>query len=72
MQCVEGGLPRVNRLVDICTALSIKHQIPIGAEDLDMYWRPPRLIGATGKEYFEWEKYPGIPGSDLAPVGEVV
>ncbi len=30
-----GGLPRVNRLTDIYNAVSVKHQIPLGGEDLD-------------------------------------
>ncbi|KAJ9662794.1 hypothetical protein H2198_001245 [Neophaeococcomyces mojaviensis] len=50
---VESGLPRVNRLTDIYNAISVKHQIPLGGEDLDKYRGPPRLIRATGKEIFE-------------------
>ncbi|KAK9772355.1 putative Phenylalanyl-tRNA synthetase [Seiridium cardinale] len=49
---VEGGLPRVNRLTDIYNAISVKHQIPLGGEDLDKYEGAPRLIRATGKETF--------------------
>jgi DNA/RNA-binding domain of Phe-tRNA-synthetase-like protein len=50
---VETGLPRVNRLTDIYNAISIKHQIPLGGEDLDKYEGAPRLVRATGKEDFE-------------------
>ncbi|KAH6652368.1 Phenylalanyl-tRNA synthetase [Truncatella angustata] len=50
---VEGGLPRVNRLTDIYNAISVKHQIPLGGEDLNKYEGAPRLIRATGKENFE-------------------
>lgn len=50
---VEAGLPRVNRLTDIYNAISVKHQIPFGGENLDKYSGPPQLIRATGKENFE-------------------
>jgi DNA/RNA-binding domain of Phe-tRNA-synthetase-like protein len=49
---VENGLPRVNRLTDIYNAISIKHQIPLGGEDLDKYSGAPFLIRATGEEDF--------------------
>ncbi|KAH7388935.1 hypothetical protein BKA64DRAFT_125401 [Cadophora sp. MPI-SDFR-AT-0126] len=35
MRRVEGSLPGVNRLTDIYNAISIKHQIPLGGEDLE-------------------------------------
>lgn len=47
------GLPRVNRLTDIYNAISVRHQIPIGGEDLAGYVGPPRLIRATGNEEFD-------------------
>lgn len=50
---VEGGLPRVNRLTDIYNAISVKHVIPIGGEDLTRYVGAPRLIRATGSEPFD-------------------
>jgi DNA/RNA-binding domain of Phe-tRNA-synthetase-like protein len=49
---VEAGLPRVNRLTDHYNAISVKHQIPVGGEDLEKYCGPPCLIRATGKEAF--------------------
>ncbi|KAL2842118.1 Phenylalanyl-tRNA synthetase [Aspergillus pseudodeflectus] len=49
----ESGLPRVNRLTDIYNAISVKHQIPLGGEDLDKYDGSPFLIRATGKEPFQ-------------------
>lgn len=49
---VEPGLPRVNRLTDIYNAISIKHQIPLGGEDLDKYRGTPFLMRATGAETF--------------------
>lgn len=49
----EKGLPRVNRLTDIYNAISVKHQIPLGGEDLAKYVGPPHLKRATGQEKFE-------------------
>lgn len=48
----ETGLPRVNRFTDIYNAISIKHQIPLGGEDLDKYQGAPFLIRAKGDEKF--------------------
>ena len=67
----DAGLPRVNRLTDIYNAISVKHQIPLGGEDLSKYTGPPRLIRATGKEDFEI-KEKGEIVKDHPEVGEVV
>lgn len=45
-------LPRINRLVDIYNAISVRYQIPIGGEDLEHYQGPPRLVRAVGTEPF--------------------
>jgi DNA/RNA-binding domain of Phe-tRNA-synthetase-like protein len=50
---VEKGLPRTNRLTDIYNAISIKHQIPLGGEDLDKYNGSPFLVRAKGDETFD-------------------
>jgi len=50
---VDAGLPRVNRLTDIYNAVSIKHQIPLGGEDLDKYNGSPFLQRAKGDEKFD-------------------
>jgi DNA/RNA-binding domain of Phe-tRNA-synthetase-like protein len=50
---VNTGLPRVNRLTDIYNAISIKHQIPLGGEDLDKYQGAPYLARAKGDEKFD-------------------
>ncbi|KAF2011869.1 B3/B4 tRNA-binding domain-containing protein [Aaosphaeria arxii CBS 175.79] len=50
---VDAGLPRVNRLTDIYNAISIKHQVPVGGEDLDKYQGAPFLICAKGDETFD-------------------
>lgn len=50
---VDKGLPRVNRLTDIYNAICVKHQIPLGGEDIDKYDGPPQLKVASGEEIFE-------------------
>lgn len=68
---VEKGLPRVNRLTDIYNAISLKHQLPLGGEDLDKYSGPPRLIRATGNEDFKTTTSGGA-AMEHPDVGEVV
>jgi DNA/RNA-binding domain of Phe-tRNA-synthetase-like protein len=53
MRCTEKGLPRVNCLTDIYNAVLVKHQIPLGGEDLDKYIGSPSLVQASGQEQFE-------------------
>ena len=65
------GLPRVNRLTDIYNAVSVKHQIPVGGEDLSRYVGPPRLIRATGTEAFDTTA-DGVDVVEHPEVGEVV
>lgn len=50
---VDEGMPRVNRLTDIYNAVSVRHLLPLGGEDLDRYAGPARLVRATGDERFE-------------------
>ncbi|KAI9665024.1 MAG: hypothetical protein M1821_006472 [Bathelium mastoideum] len=71
MRRAEGGLPRVNRLTDIYNAISIKHQVPLGGEDLDTYSGFPLLIRANGQEKFETSSGGEIV-TELPPAGEVV
>lgn len=49
----ESGLPRVNRLTDLYNAISVRHQVPLGGEDLSWYAGAPRLVRATGEEPFD-------------------
>jgi DNA/RNA-binding domain of Phe-tRNA-synthetase-like protein len=49
----EAGLPRVNRLTDLYNAISVRHQIPLGGEDLTRYRGAPYLIRAAGTEPFD-------------------
>ncbi|KAJ5556948.1 Phenylalanyl-tRNA synthetase [Penicillium frequentans] len=67
----ENGLPRVNRLTDIYNAISVKHQIPLGGEDLDKYDGSPFLIRATGQEPFRTFSG-GEPQTELAAPGEPI
>ncbi|KAK1145526.1 hypothetical protein N8T08_004084 [Aspergillus melleus] len=67
----EAGLPRVNRLTDIYNAISVKHQIPFGGEDLDKYDGPPFLTRATGTEPFQTFSG-GEPQVELAAPGEPI
>ncbi|KAF2845027.1 B3/B4 tRNA-binding domain-containing protein [Plenodomus tracheiphilus IPT5] len=67
----EGGLPRVNRFTDIYNAISIKHQIPLGGEDLDHYQGAPFLIRAKGDEKFDTKAGGEVVTENPSP-GEVV
>jgi DNA/RNA-binding domain of Phe-tRNA-synthetase-like protein len=50
----KGGLlalPCINRLVDVYNAISLRHLLPIGGEDLDQLRGALQLGFATGQEY---------------------
>ena len=66
-----AGLPRVNRLTDLYNAVSVRHQIPLGGEDLARYEGPPRLVRADGTEPFPTTAE-GAPVVEHPEVGEVV
>lgn len=67
----ESGLPRVNRLTDLYNAVSVRHQLPLGGEDLNRYTGPPRLIRAVGTEPFDTTA-DGEPVIEHPEPGEVV
>ncbi|MEV6867427.1 phenylalanine--tRNA ligase beta subunit-related protein [Streptosporangium subroseum] len=46
-------LPEINLVVDAYNAISVRHGLPIGGEDLGHYEGTARLIRATGDESFE-------------------
>ncbi|MFD7443727.1 B3/4 domain-containing protein [Streptomyces sp. NPDC059909] len=48
----DGGLPRINLLVDAYNAISVAHLIPVGGEDLDRIKGGMRLVRASGDEPF--------------------
>ncbi|KAH7109033.1 Phenylalanyl-tRNA synthetase [Dactylonectria macrodidyma] len=68
---VAVGLPRVNRLTDIYNAISVKHQVPLGGEDLDKYNGSPFLTRATGEEQFQTFTK-GEPQAEVAAPGEPI
>jgi DNA/RNA-binding domain of Phe-tRNA-synthetase-like protein len=43
-------LPRINALVDTYNAISLRHVIPVGGEDLDAVQGDLRLVRASGDE----------------------
>jgi DNA/RNA-binding domain of Phe-tRNA-synthetase-like protein len=68
---VEAGLPRIDRLTDIYNAMSVKHLLPIGGEDLGAYRGPARLVRAAGDEPFDTIR-DGQPVTEHPEPGEVV
>jgi DNA/RNA-binding domain of Phe-tRNA-synthetase-like protein len=65
------GLPRVDRLTDAYNAVSVRHGVPVGGEDLDAYVGTMRLVRASGDEPFETTAS-GEPVLDSPEPGEVV
>ena len=63
-------VPRINVLVDLYNAVSIRHVVPVGGEDANRLDGTLRLVVAAGDELFD----PRGEGSQLEPVdaGEVV
>ena len=66
-----GGLPRVNWLVDLYNAVSVRHVLPVGGEDLARFVGPIRLIRAAGTETFDTVAN-GAPLVEHPSPGEVV
>ena len=58
------GLPRINRLVDLYNAVSVRWAVPVGGEDIDRVAGAVRLVFASGDEVFD--------GGDPPKPGEVV
>lgn len=65
------GLPRVDRLTDAYNAVSVRHAVPVGGEDLDAYAGVLRLTCAVGDEPFETVAG-GEPALEHPEPGEVV
>ena len=58
-------LPRINALVDLYNAVSVRHAVPLGGEDADRLEGPLRLTITAGGEPFD----PRGDGVDVEPVG---
>jgi DNA/RNA-binding domain of Phe-tRNA-synthetase-like protein len=52
-RALAGGLPPIDRIVDLYNAVSLEHVIPVGGEDLDALVGEGRLRVATGHEPFD-------------------
>jgi len=68
---VDAGLPRIDRLTDVYNAMSLRHLLPIGGEDLGMYRGPARLVRAAGDEPFDTAR-DGQPVVEHPEPGEVI
>jgi DNA/RNA-binding domain of Phe-tRNA-synthetase-like protein len=68
---VPDGLPRINRLTDLYNAVSVRHEVPVGGEDLDRYHGAAHLVRAGGTEPFETTT-DGQPVVEHPEPGEVV
>jgi len=49
----SSGLPRIDRITDVYNAVSVRHLLPVGGEDLAAYRGPARLARADGSEPFD-------------------
>jgi DNA/RNA-binding domain of Phe-tRNA-synthetase-like protein len=67
----DGSLPRVNPVVDLYNAVSLRFAVPVGGEDLDAYVGRPLLTIAAGAEVFDTTK-DGAPATESPDAGEVV
>ncbi|WP_405620880.1 B3/4 domain-containing protein [Streptomyces sp. NBC_01508] len=67
----DGGLPRINLLVDLYNAISVAHLIPVGGEDIDHITGAMRLVRAGGDEPFHTAAG-GEPVVEHPDAGEVV
>ncbi len=67
----DGGLPRINLLVDAYNAISVAYLLPVGGEDTDRIEGGMRLVRATGDEPFETVAG-GEPVIERPEPGEVV
>ena len=67
----DGGLPRINAVVDLYNAISVRYAVPIGGENMAAYVGNPRLTRASGAEFFDTMKE-GQPVTEAVPAGEVV
>ena len=67
----DGTLPRIDPVVDLYNALSVRFGAPIGGEDADLYAGSPRLGFAAGSESFDTVRS-GAPVLENPEKGEIV
>jgi DNA/RNA-binding domain of Phe-tRNA-synthetase-like protein len=67
----DGRLPTINAVVDLYNAISIRHAIPVGGENIAAYVGNPHLKRASGTESFD-TMTEGQPVTEAVPAGEVV
>jgi DNA/RNA-binding domain of Phe-tRNA-synthetase-like protein len=70
-RAARGALPRVNWLVDLYNAISVRYVLPVGGEDAGRFVGSLRLIRASGAEPFDTVK-DGAPIVERPAPGEVV
>jgi DNA/RNA-binding domain of Phe-tRNA-synthetase-like protein len=67
----DGSLPSVNAVVDIYNAVSLRHAVPVGGENVAAYVGLPHLVRASGNEPFETIQS-GVAAIETPEPGEVV
>jgi DNA/RNA-binding domain of Phe-tRNA-synthetase-like protein len=67
----DGMLPRVNAVVDLYNAVSLRFAIPVGGENAESYAGAPHLMRAMGSEKFETMQA-GAPHIEAPEPGEVI
>jgi DNA/RNA-binding domain of Phe-tRNA-synthetase-like protein len=67
----QGALPRINAVVDLYNAVSVRFALPVGGENVAAYAGLPRLVRASGDEAFETIR-DGQPHVETVEPGEVV
>jgi DNA/RNA-binding domain of Phe-tRNA-synthetase-like protein len=67
----DGTLPRIDPVVDLYNALSVRFGAPFGGEDADRYAGLPRLGFAAGSESFDTTR-DGAPVVEKPDKGEIV
>ena len=70
-RALKGPLPRVNWLVDLYNAVSVRHGLPVGGEDAAGFVGPLRLMRAAGHEPFDTVRE-GAAVVEYPTAGEVV
>jgi DNA/RNA-binding domain of Phe-tRNA-synthetase-like protein len=67
----DGELPRIDPVVDLYNAVSLRYAVPVGGENLEAYDGLPHLVVADGTEIFDTFAN-GVPTIENPLPGEVV